>query len=365
MNGARPVSRRDAGMIWTILLSALAHAVALAAVLLAPEMFLDHSPPLESYTVDLVAAGVLGGDSGPIESIDDELPAGEAPEEAPAEAEPQVEPQEPPPLPPEIEEVDAAAPPEPEVPEVEIEEVEVEEEPEPAVETAEPPEGDDSEPDGAIALAQLPDPTAPPPATEAAAAPTVKAAPPAPVPPPTRKPNPVATARPKPTRVPSTATPSSGEKIAAAVRKRAARVEKAEGDDQRIAAAVLDRARRVEGAVGGSTPGPLGSGPGQGAGGVVHGIEYILYKRRMEARIRDTWAWAGVDDSLVAVVRFSVGPNGKISKIRTTSASDDPAYDASVERAIRASSPLDPVPQQYRVEFGDVELTFRATDLKR
>jgi colicin import membrane protein len=85
----------------------------------------------------------------------------------------------------------------------------------------------------------------------------------------------------------------------------------------------------------------------------------------MEERIREAWAWAGADDSLECVVRFSVAPDGAISSIRTTRSSGDPAYDNSAARAVQAVNPLRPIPEEYRNEFGDVELTFRARDLKR
>jgi TonB family protein len=85
----------------------------------------------------------------------------------------------------------------------------------------------------------------------------------------------------------------------------------------------------------------------------------------MEERIREAWAWAGADDSLECVVRFSVGADGEIGSIRTTRSSGDPAYDNSAERAVRAVNPLRPIPDDYRSEFADVELTFRARDLKR
>jgi colicin import membrane protein len=175
----------------------------------------------------------------------------------------------------------------------------------------------------------------------------------------------------KPTQVPpqpATATPDAAaardRQIAEAIKKRAGAVEKPAVDDQ-IAAAVRKRAEQLTGG-GEGVSGPLSSGPGNVAGGgTIIGAEYILFKRRMEARIRDAWVWAGPEEQLESVVRFSVSPAGEIGEVRTTRSSGDPAYDASAERAVRAANPLGMVPPAYHQEFADVELTFRASDLQR
>lgn len=401
----RPRPRREIGVLWACLVSAAAHAALIGLLFLWPSRFATPEA-LDSYTVELVAGDVIGGNSGPIPG-----PAGAG---LPAAARGPEKP-----VPPVAE---------PEPPAVEAEPPAAE--PRPEVAAAVPPAVPDDV-DDAIALSGQPTPTATPrreatvaatPTTGAAATPspeaTTVAMPTASAKPtkiaatPTRKPvvkstpaaRPTTVAKPtarakataaKPTRAaapptprsavaaaqPTAAkTPSRDDLIAEAVRRRAEAVG-AGGEDETsraIAEAVRRRAAQVEGGAGsaaagveggggsGSTSvGPLGSGPGEGAGGVVRGIEYILYKRRMEERIREAWAWAGADDSLECVVAFSVDPQGQISAIRTIRSSGDPAYDNSAERAVRAVSPLGPIPEPYRGEFGDVELTFRARDRKR
>jgi colicin import membrane protein len=168
--------------------------------------------------------------------------------------------------------------------------------------------------------------------------------------------------------VKATTTPNAAaerdRRIAKAIEQRVGAVGQPAADD-RIAAAVRRRTEQLSGG-GDGVSGPLSSGPGGAAGaGTIIGAEYILYKRRMEARIRDAWVWGGPQEQLESVVRFSVSPEGEIGDVRTTRTSGDRAYDASAERAVRAASPLGMVPPTYRQEFADVELTFRARDLQQ
>jgi TonB family protein len=84
----------------------------------------------------------------------------------------------------------------------------------------------------------------------------------------------------------------------------------------------------------------------------------------MIARIRAAWAWAGDKPGLVVKVRFRILDDGTIAELRVTEPSGDGSYDASVLRAVRATSPLAPPPAVYRKDFADVELTFQPSDLQ-
>ena len=84
----------------------------------------------------------------------------------------------------------------------------------------------------------------------------------------------------------------------------------------------------------------------------------------MEEKIKAAWAWAGADKALQAVIQFNLTPEGEIRNVRTMQSSGDRQYDASCERAVRASTPLEPVPEKYRKEFATVEMTFKPTDLE-
>jgi len=82
-------------------------------------------------------------------------------------------------------------------------------------------------------------------------------------------------------------------------------------------------------------------------------------------RIKENWTFAGTRSDLRVMVHFSILDNGEITGLRLVERSGDPAFDASVERAVKRASPLPPPPEAYRREFGDVELTFRPADLQR
>ncbi len=414
----------DGGMVWTVFLSIAAHVVLVLAIIAAPNPhFLTPGPAIESYTVELVAPGAIAGDSGPLgDGLDPFAEAGpEAADDAPDEVElaalpePDLGDSEPEPVQEAIEEVvepepieevvEEVAEPEPveevveEAPEPEpVEEVAEEApEPEPVEEVAEPepveevveeaPEPElveevveevvEPEPVEAVveevvepepveeAVAEVVEPEPVEEIVEEAPQPVERAAKKVVEPKPTKLVKSKPTAKPTVVAKPKKPTPDPrGERdrqIAEAVRRRS----QANATDEQIAAAVRRRQQRLDGG-GAGLEGPLSTGPGDTpGGGVVLGAEYVLYKRRMETKIRREWVWAGNDDDLVSVVRFSVTASGEVGAVRTTRSSGDRVYDRSAERAVQSASPLGMVPPRYRREFADVEMTFRARDRLR
>jgi colicin import membrane protein len=113
----------------------------------------------------------------------------------------------------------------------------------------------------------------------------------------------------------------------------------------------------------GEGEGAAALGPGGRGGGVVKGMEFIIYQNRMLNSIKDNWAWVGQKSNLKVVVHFSIKENGEISGLKIVQPSGDPSYDESVVRAVKKSSPLPPPPESSRKDFADVELTFRPKDL--
>jgi colicin import membrane protein len=113
----------------------------------------------------------------------------------------------------------------------------------------------------------------------------------------------------------------------------------------------------------GEGEGAAALGPGGRGGGVVKGMEFIIYQNRMLNSIKDNWAWVGQKSNLKVVVHFSIKENGEISGLKIVQPSGDPSYDESVLRAVKKSSPLPPPPESSRKDFADVELTFRPKDL--
>ncbi len=116
------------------------------------------------------------------------------------------------------------------------------------------------------------------------------------------------------------------------------------------------------------------SGPGEGegaasigvggrGGGIVKGVEFVVYYNQMRRVIRERWTWVGRRSDLEVTVRFGIQESGEIVGLKILRSSGDPSYDDSVFRAVRRASPLPPPPESYRKDFMDVELTFRPKDL--
>lgn len=368
----------ERGLWWMVLVSGGLHIAIVAAVFLMPHgMFLREPPKVLSYTVDLVAPNKIGG-TNLLEGSKGRVQA--LPMASKAEPPPKVEEKpKPPPEPPKAE-----------------------------VEPPKPP----PEPPKQVAAKVEPPPPPPKPVEEKADpdsfAEKQKKAEVKPTPSLTAAPQKVAVAKVEPTKIPPT-MPSKAALEAAA--KKAAEEEKAKkaaelaakkkaadeealkkavetaakraADDQKRQAAqkavddkILAAVKRAEQQIGergggtGSKPGtapggPISVGPGEGAGGQPMGVDYVLYLGQLERRIKDNWAWAGSDDSLEAVVGFSIAETGEVANIKITKPSGDRGFDLSVERAVKAISPMPPPPEAYRTQFSDVEYTFSPKSLQQ
>lgn len=144
---------------------------------------------------------------------------------------------------------------------------------------------------------------------------------------------------------------------------------------EKLIQSALERVReRAEGGKGREQGERISAGPSEGegaaaagsggrGGGIVKGIDFLVYRNQMLRLIRDRWAWVGKRSDLEVTVRFAIQENGEIASLKIAQSSGDLSYDDSVFRAIRRASPLPPPPESYRKDFMDVELTFRPKDL--
>jgi colicin import membrane protein len=114
----------------------------------------------------------------------------------------------------------------------------------------------------------------------------------------------------------------------------------------------------------GSGPGAVASGQGGSGGGIVKGVEFLVYRNRMLQLIKEHWTWVGKRTDLEVTVRFGIKENGEIVGLRLVQPSGDLSYDDSVLRAVRTANPLPPPPENYRKDFMDVQLIFRPKDLR-
>jgi TonB family protein len=107
----------------------------------------------------------------------------------------------------------------------------------------------------------------------------------------------------------------------------------------------------------------LGTGGDGGGGGVLMGLDFIIYKNQVEAIIKKNWTWVGANPNLTIRVGFRIGDGGDITDVRVLDQSGDSSFDGSVMHAIRLSSPLPAPPDKYRQIFGDYTLEFLSGQL--
>ncbi len=106
----------------------------------------------------------------------------------------------------------------------------------------------------------------------------------------------------------------------------------------------------VGGRPGGASTGlHIGTGPGGGVAG--------WYVRQLEQRIARNWLKSSLGDVTARVVTrisFTIGRDGQIQDLQIVESSGNRSVDRAARRAIRASSPLPPLPVELRgrrVEF--------------
>src|SRR6266567_208401 len=287
-------------------LSALGHALVLAAVVLAAGRMGSRPLPMVAYTVELTDPSALGGRLPPGAPKAD-LSGGPAePPAPPPKAEP-AEPAKPPEPKPEPKPVAAA-----EEPTVHVPEKPKPPEPKPEAKTPEPPK----------AAATKPEPPKPPP--KPAEAPKATAARPG--------------------------SPGGNEEVAP--------------HDAYGAAAERWR-QRSGGGVGGHDggSGPIGSGgEGKGGGGQLVGLEFIAYRQQVINTIKAQWTNVLARPGMVAAVRFEIAPDGQVSNVRLAQSSGNAAYDASAMRAVQHVGQLPPPPARYASEFHEFVIEFHSEE---
>lgn len=291
-----------------VIVSVAIHVGAAAVMLLAPSgMFASAPPPIVAYTVKIVDPSALGGrlPKGPVE-----------PEKEPAGASATVEKEQP--EPPKVEEPE----PEPEPPKAE-------------------PKKPEPPPDEAKTVT-LPDKKA------------------------EKEPE----KEKKPERKKPETAKKPTEKKPATKKPTAEEIARAERDKQ-----IQDAIKRVgergnskePAGLGGREEGKgaaLGIGGDGGGGGTLMGLDFIVYKNRVEGIFKRNWTWVGANPNLTVRIGFRIRENGEIKDIRILERSGDGSYDESVMRAIRASSPLPPPPESYREVFADYILDFVSGDMR-
>lgn len=109
--------------------------------------------------------------------------------------------------------------------------------------------------------------------------------------------------------------------------------------------------------------GPKGTGPiskgsefSEGGGGVVRGVEFILYTQQLQRKVQESWLVAEKRPGLVASVSFKIQADGEVQDVELMKSSGDAVFDQSVIRAIRKAAPFAPPPQAYADEFATQQI---------
>ncbi len=107
-----------------------------------------------------------------------------------------------------------------------------------------------------------------------------------------------------------------------------------------------------------------GIGPGSGSMGIQQDLDFLLYYRQVQEKIKKAWSFSGGNSDLNTTVTFAIGPDGTLTGVKITSSSHDPAFDDSVVRAIRRAAPFTPPPEKYRSQFAEgIEAVFKLGEL--
>jgi len=315
-----------------VVVSAAAHMMIVAAIIVLAPYARLRPLPMMAYTVELTDARALGGRlppgpptgelGGPQKSAAPEPKGQPAPEPQPP---PKAAEPEPPPKPPE-QVAKAEAPPVtiPEKPP----EPKPESKPEPKPEPKPKPEAKPPEPPKPAPAARPPEPPAP----RAEAKPAAKA--------------------------PATKPPAAGAKPGSP----AGREESPRRDAY---AAAAERWRSRAGGLGGTDTGsgPIGAGgEGKGGGGQLVGLDFMVYRQAVITTIKAQWTNVFARPGLVAKVRFEIAPDGAVSDVRLEQSSGNSAYDLSAVRAVQHANPLPPPPARYASEFHEFLIEFRSEE---
>lgn len=130
--------------------------------------------------------------------------------------------------------------------------------------------------------------------------------------------------------------------IAAALDRVRTQVQPPKGNEKRE-----DAADEIKG----KGPVTKGGEAGEGGGGIVRGLEFIMYTQQLQQLVQESWIVTEKNPRLVATVSFKIEPDGAVQEMELSSSSGDVAFDQSVLRAVRKAAPFPPPPVSYAEEF--------------
>ena len=324
--------------------SAIAHVLVFAAVVLLAGHVASRPLPMVAYTVEITDPNALGGRLPPGAPGAD-LSGGPSHAPTPEPKGEQAAAPKPPAPPPE------EAKPEPKTePPVQLAEKPKPVEP-PAVAKPEPPKPQAAKPEAAKPEPAKPEPKKAEPAKPEAKKPEVAKA----------TPKPESKPEAKPAAKPDAAKPDAAKAVAG----KASGQEDAPPRDAYAAIAEKWKSRAAGGGLGGSDSGsgPVGTGgDGKGGGGQLVGVEFLAYRQQVINTIKAQWTNVIVRPGLVAAVKFGIASDGSVSDVTLSQSSGNPAYDASALRAVQHVGQLPPPPTRYVNEFREFVIEFHSEE---
>jgi len=102
----------------------------------------------------------------------------------------------------------------------------------------------------------------------------------------------------------------------------------------------------------------LGGGDERDNTGIPSDFHFAYYVQRMLALIESRWYKPAVPAGTSARVRFTIGRDGRVSRIELETSSGLPSFDRAALRALYAANPLPPLPPAYAKNSLTVHLTF-------
>ncbi len=108
----------------------------------------------------------------------------------------------------------------------------------------------------------------------------------------------------------------------------------------------------------------LGIGSGHGSAGIQQDLDFLLYYRSVQERIKQAWSFSSGNNDLTTRVVFAIGADGKLTGVKIIQSSRNAAFDDSVIRAIRRAAPFPVPPDKYRDQFAKgFEAVFKLGEL--
>ncbi|MGD9161087.1 MAG: energy transducer TonB [Desulfobacteraceae bacterium] len=106
------------------------------------------------------------------------------------------------------------------------------------------------------------------------------------------------------------------------------------------------------------------SGGVSGSGVQAGSLALNIYKMEAESLIKSNWSYSDALGNYEAIVLVKVRKDGKVLETHFIKRSGNNVFDESVIKAIELANPLPPLPEGYKENYEEIEITFNLKDLE-